>query len=301
MRVVVSSCIVWLCLSAAWPSAHAAICPDPAAGESAAFLHTRASGDFGITSRSTIEWWMHLHDAPGENEVWPTVTKPRSYFVGLAGPIPALGVQDAEADEMSLLLSYQRPAGDGVTNLHLMIPGLNPPRRAGMPLHRWVHVAIQHASAHDWMRTVHIDGLRRSEQPDSGPHRQTCGPLYVLGVPGDELTTLTIVGGRVAPMNGCVDVIRVSDDLRYVTDEIVPDRRVRDDRDTYARWEFEGATPEFYRDTSGNGRHLFPGGTLDVAPAQSATTTWSDMKRGWRQSSEHAASHAASLAAPSAR
>jgi hypothetical protein len=284
MRVVVSSCVVWLCLAAAWPSAYAAICPDPAAGETTAFLYTRTSADFGITSRSTIEWWMYLHDAPGENEVWPIVAKPGSYFVGLAGPISALGGQDADADEMSLVLSYQRPAGDGVTNLHLMLPGLNPPRRAGMPLHRWVHVAVQHAPADGWLRTVHIDGLRRSEHPNSGPHRQTRGPLYVLGVPGDDLSTLAIVGGRVAPMNGCVDVIRVSDALRYVTDEIVPDRRLRDDRDTYARWEFEGATPKYYRDTSGAGRHLFLGGTLDVARPPLAATSWGQMKRRWRQS-----------------
>ncbi|MEO2004047.1 MAG: hypothetical protein ABGY41_08100 [Candidatus Poribacteria bacterium] len=125
--------------------------------------------------------------------------------------------------------------------------------------------------------------MRASEQPHSGPQRQTRGPLYVLGLPGDDLSTLAIVGGKVGPMNGCVDVIRVSDDLRYVTDEIVPDRRLRDDRDTY-RWEFGGAIPKYYRDTSGAGRHLFPGGALDVARSQVLATSWGEMKLRWRQS-----------------
>jgi hypothetical protein len=281
VRAILPTLTVCLLVAGCPELARAFACEDADAFDPGAFLYTRPGVDFGLTAASTIEWWMYLEDAPGVNDVWPIATRPGSYFVGFAGPLPAMPGAVLEPDEMFLVLSEVRAAGDGVTTLHRYITGVNPPRRAGIPLRRWVHVAIQRSPEDGWRRTVHIDKVRAADARGQGPRRPTDGSLYVFGIPaedGADLTTLAAVGGTVAPLNGCIDVMRMSDRARYVTDEIVPGRRLRADRHTFARWEFAAPTSTYYGDTSGNGRHLFPGGSLSVSRLGTTATLWGELR-----------------------
>ena len=83
-------------------------------------------------------------------------------------------------------------------------------------------------------------------------------------------------------MEGHVDEVRASRGFRYGTEwgnRIQPERKFKADGKMIALWRFEERA-DLYRDSSGNGYTLFPGGSLSVSPRGKLTTTWGALKRG---------------------
>ena len=91
-----------------------------------------------------------------------------------------------------------------------------------------------------------------------------------------------LVARRYESMEGHVDEVRASRGFRYGTEwgnRIQPERKFKADGKMIALWRFEERS-DLYRDSSGNGYTLFPGGSLSVSPRGKLTTTWGALKRG---------------------
>lgn len=112
---------------------------------------------------------------------------------------------------------------------------------------------------------------------------RTPAPFLIGGTPIVNFAEGSEWGRLYESMQGYVDEVRVSKGLRYGTERgnrIQPDRKFRADGKTMALWRFEeGPEAALYRDSSGNGYALFPGGSLSVQPRGKLTTTWGALKR----------------------
>ena len=113
---------------------------------------------------------------------------------------------------------------------------------------------------------------------------RTLAPFLIGGTPIVNFAEGAQWGRLYESMHGYIDEVRVSRGFRYGTvlgNRIQPKRKFRTDRKTIALWRFdEGPDARLYRDFSGNGYALIPGGSLSVSPRDKLTTTWGALKRG---------------------
>jgi hypothetical protein len=248
--------------------------------EEGASLLAPAHDVFSTVGRDglTVEGWFYLDALPDVGQVLTFFTVPSKYSMGIGiaegehrpdpgfDPAKARVFGSVRADDWGIAFS-------GVFSL------------AGdrnVPVGEWFHVALQLHSgppgAASWCahgRRVELDRFEGGggiELPAGARDLRIATPAPWLPQRDYSVQNAT----RVTAFEGLVDDIRVSDVLRYNRAGDIPPRRLGVDRNTVALWQFEGATP--FRDASGNGHDLTPGGSAAVEPGEKPTTTWGRLK-----------------------
>ena len=235
-----------------------------------------AEGD-GIT----IEAWIYLTARPkdghyslpeGREGQWVIFAKPKSYYVVMRGRNHRSKF-DMEDPEGTAWLEFSVGGSSGLR----LLPD-------EYPLNRWVHIACQIKSRkHDVVSQPFLDRKSRGQGRTYHPLRRTPAPFVIGGTPVVTFNAGSPWGGEYSTMEGYIDEVRVSEGWRYSRgkNRIRPKRRFPADTRTIALWRFrEGPGAPSYRDSSGNGYTLFPGGTLAVHPHDKLATTWGSLKRG---------------------
>ena len=237
----------------------------------------------------TVEAWIYLTDQPKDGDYsltsegqWIIFAKPGSYYVSISGKhLPELGVALPDG---STWLNYgigPQPDSLGWTyraNRLSILP-------EHYPRSRWVHVAQQIVEDNDEVHAHHyFERILRSQSGPLEPMGRTLAPLLIGGTPIVNFAEGAQWGRLYESMHGYIDEVRVSRGFRYGTvlgNRIQPKRKFRADRKTIALRRFEeGPGARLYRDSSGNGYALIPGGSLSISPRGKLTTTWGALKRG---------------------
>ena len=241
----------------------------------------------------TVEAWIYLTDRPKDGDYsntnegrWLILAKPGSYHVAITG--------------RHLGSPTERDAPEGFTRINFAIEravdnswgtsstGL-PIAPEDFPLRRWVHFAHQIVVQQDDIHNILFYGTIPSYDRKnwSGDRRRFMGrentPLVIGGPAPVTLNDIWEWDKRFESMKGYIDEVRISKGARYgekIGEEIRPRRRFRADARTIALWHFdEGPGANFYRDSSRNDYHLFPGGSLAVDSRGKLATTWGSLKR----------------------
>ncbi len=238
----------------------------------------------------TIEAWIYLTDKPKDGIYlkwedlegqWIIFAKPGSYYVVIRGrDLHSAEEHDPEGSTYLQFTFTRQPtathAGESSFTRHI------PP--GDFPFASWFHVAMQivvtEAGSH---REYFIDGNSMGSSFKPAPMRRTPAPFLIGGTPIINFKDGSRWGDLYEEsFKGYVDEVQVSKGFRYVLKEnFRPKRRFGADAKTIALWHFnEGPRAPFYRDSSGNGYTLFPGGSLAVEAGGKLATTWGSMKRG---------------------
>lgn len=237
-----------------------------------------AEGD-GIT----IEAWIYLTERPRDSDSdfyanWLIVAKPASYFLAFKGRTRNSSEMESPRGTTRMTFGLQIPRQNGMAG---SIAALRIPREE-FPLRRWVHVGFQIApeksgipNAFFYDRTI-LGGYGNERGRTGAP--LLIGGLRRIVIKGFEW------GHKFKSMEGYIDEVHVSKGFRYAADiggdRIRPRRHFRADARTIALWRFEeGRGAHIYRDSSDNGYHLFPGGSLTVDSRGKLATTWGSLKR----------------------
>ena len=232
----------------------------------------------------TVEAWIYLTDRPKDDFYfskptqegqWPIFAEPGSYHVVLRGKNLDRGI---EGDDPEGTANLQFSLGRGGAYVKII-----PPEK--YPLNRWLHVAMYVVQENGWLRQrVFYEGIYRNEGSTDDSAERTEAPFVIGGAPIITFKDGERWGHKYESMKGYIDVVRVSRGVRYdvpIGEPIHPPRQLRRETQTIALWRFEeGPGAPFYRDSSGNGYTLFPGGSLSVHPRDKAATTWGNIKRG---------------------
>lgn len=233
----------------------------------------------------TVEAWIYLTDFPKEDNPheggWVFIAKPGSYIYSCYG------------EDLGDWNEKRRPEGRILAQFgiwkHSIHRGLGVRQSVGFeyhphdfPLERWVHIAFQIVT--NEVETHWIPFFDRRLMPRS--HWKTTmgrmnAPILIGGATVITDKTLQQWGHFYESMHGFIDEVRVSRGFRYPEQEnINPRRRFDPDGRTIALWRFdEGTGAPLYRDSSGNGYTLLPGGSLAVNEQGKLATTWGDLKR----------------------
>ena len=242
----------------------------------------------------TVEAWIYLTDKPKDwNSAansregrWIIFVKPGSYHVAITG--------------RHLGSPTERDAPEGFTRINFAIERTSenswgaastglPIVPEDFPLRRWVHFAHQIVVNQDDIHKILFYGTVPSYDGKnwSGDRRRLMGhantPLVIGGPKPLPPNYKWEWDQRFESMKGYIDEVRISKGAPYgdkIGVEIRPRRRLRLDVQTIALWHFdEGPGAHFYRDSSGNDYHLFPGGSLAVESRGKLATTWGSLKR----------------------
>ena len=223
----------------------------------------------------TVEAWIYLTGRPKDGDrydserQWIIFAKPSSYFVSVTGRYLGSGIRRGDP-EGTTYIEYGVQSGMSTGIFGPEIPPHD------FPLKRWVHIAYQISVKGNRMKVIwYYDGDWGGFTFSSAMNR-TDAPLLIGGTKRNGWGW----GYRFGSMKGYIDEVRISKGFRYGEAEIRPRRRLRLDVQTIALWHFdEGPGAAMYRDSSGNGYHLFPGGSLAVEPEDKLATTWGSLKR----------------------
>ena len=245
----------------------------------------------GIDRRKglTVEAWIYLTDRPKDDFYfthptregqWPIFAKPGSYHVVLRGRDLSSGIEEKMPEGTTRVEFYLNGSGGSVLGT----------TADEYPLNRWLHVAMYVVEKGGrFHRRTFYDGIYQGRGSAGELMEHTDAPLVIGGTPIVTLKRGIRWGHKHESMKGYIDVVRVSRGLRYdvpIGEPILPPRQLRRETQTIALWQFEeGPDAPFYRDSSGNGYTLLPGGSLAVYPDDKAATTWGNIKRGtfWRK------------------
>lgn len=237
----------------------------------------------------TVEAWIYLTNQPKDGDhsrtsegQWIIFAKPGSYYVSITGKhLPELGVILPDGSTWVNFGIGVQPDSLGWTTRAwgTSIPPEDYPRS------RWVHLAQQIVENNNEAHTYHyFERVLDSESRPLEPMGRTLAPFFIGGTPIVNFTEGSQWGRLYQSMRGYIDEARVSRGFRYGTEpgnRIQPERKFRADGKTIALWRFEeGPGAALYRDSSGNGYTLSPGGSLSVQPRGKLTTTWGALKRG---------------------
>ena len=285
MKVKYVSLVCWLAIVHHCFAVPDEIPPDVFKAQRDGYLYADYPGVFDRAEGEgiTIEAWIYLTERPKEGDSfapgrqWIIFAKPFSYFVTITGRDLGPGPERLDPEGTTYIyFGVQRLLGGG--DLSSGISGrVIPPH--DFPLKRWVHVAYQ----------ISVKGNRTKKKwyyDDGGSGSifgsamgRTDAPLLIGG------TKRNGWGWGYGSMKGYIDEVRVSEGFRYGKkpgEKIRPERRFREDWRTIALWHFdEGHGSRIYRDSSGNGYHLFPGGSLATAVRSRGklAATWGSLKR----------------------
>ena len=234
--------------------------------EEGASLFAPADDAFNVVGRDglTIEGWFYLEDLPDVGQVQTFFSLPTKYTFGI-GVVQEEGQPDPGFDPAKARLFGSVWADDwGMTFSSVFSVAGD----RDVPIGEWFHVALQlHAEA-PGVASYYANGRRRVlDRPEGGGGivLPTAARALRIASPARWLPQRDFRlehGPRITAFEGLVDDIRVSDVLRYNRADDIPPRRLGVDRNTLALWQFEGATP--FRDASGNGHDLTPGGSAAV-------------------------------------
>ena len=248
--------------------------------------------DVGIT----IEAWIYLNESPENRERdlapngnWLIFGKPGSYFFNISGQNLADSLERDRLEGFSRIgygIEKKSEAGSWGYNSHEHGVAHESYQR------RWIHIALQISVVKDG---IHYMAFYDQRWPGGGGNPRFMGrrnsPL-MIGGPNPKSTYEG--WKRFESMKGYIDEVRVSKGTRYKrvwlpnrnrSEKIQAKRPLQVDARTIALWRFEeGPGAHFYRDSSGNGYTLFPGGTLSpvLSPVDArgkVTTTWGRLKR----------------------
>ena len=228
----------------------------------------------------TVEAWIYLTDKPKDWNFaanshegrWIIFAKPGSYFVSVTGRDLGSGIRRGDPEGATYIVyGVQSGMSTGIFGPEI------PPH--DFPLKRWVHIAYQISVKGNRMKVIwYYDGDGGGFTFSSAMNR-TDAPLLIGGTKRNGWGW----GSGYGSMKGYIDEVRVSKGFRYGEvggRKIRPKRGLRADGRTIALWRFEeGPGAAMYRDSSGNGYHLFPGGSLAVEPEDKLATTWGSLKR----------------------
>lgn len=235
----------------------------------------------------TVEAWIYLTDKPEDGDhalsspgQWIIFAKPGSYYVSISGMhVPQRG---AILPEGSTWLNFGIGVQPDALGWTWDARGESIPPEF-YPHSRWVHVAYQIVENNDEAHAYHyFEGVLISQSGPVEPMGRTPAPFLIGGTPVVNFTEGSEWGRLYESMQGYVDEVRVSKGFRFGTEwgkRMQPERKFRADGKTVALWRFgEGPEATLYRDSSGNGYTLFPGGSLSVQPRGKLTTTWGALK-----------------------
>ena len=236
----------------------------------------------------TVEAWIYLTGKPedGDNELstvgqWIIFAKPGSYYVSISGMhVPQRG---AILPEGSTWLNFGIGVQPDALGWTWDARGESIPPEL-YPHSRWVHIAYQIVENNDDAHAYHyFERVLISQLGPVEPMGRTLAPFLIGGTPIVDFTEGSEWGRLYESMRGYVDEVRVSKGFRYGTERgnrIHPKRKFRADGKTIALWQFEeGPGAPLYRDSSGNGFALLPGGSLSVNTRGKLTTTWGALRR----------------------
>ena len=236
----------------------------------------------------TVEAWIYLTDKPEDGDhalssvgQWMIFAKPGSYFVSISGMhVPQRGVILPDGSTWLNFGIGVQPDSLGWT---WDARGESIPPEL-YPHSRWVHIAYQIVENNDEAHAYHyFEHVLISQSGPLEAMGRTLAPFLIGGTPIVNFTEGSEWGRLYESMLGYIDEVRVSKGFRYGTEwgnRIQPERKFRADGKTIALWRFEeGPETALYRDSSGNGYTLFPGGSLSVQPRGKLTTTWGALKR----------------------
>ena len=233
----------------------------------------------------TVEAWIYLTDKPKDWNFaanshegrWNIFAKPSSYFVSVMGRDLSSDIRRGDPKGTTYIVyGVHSRVSMGIFGPEIPSPDF--------PLNRWVHIAYQ--------ISVNVKGNRMKViwyyDGDGGGFffsatmNRTDAPLIIGGTKRNGWGWGHRYRFGSMTMKGYIDEVRVSKGFRYGPAErgIPWKRPLRADWRTIALWRFEeGLGAVMYRDSSGNGYHLFPGGSLAVEPENKLATTWGSLKR----------------------
>ena len=233
----------------------------------------------------TIEAWVYFDNHPGDHDgeegaYWFVLGKPGSYFFTLKGRVRT---NDGDMDW---------PNGTVWVEFRRELQHDDPRRRAWgiarrrierdvFPRRSWIHLGIQiMPPATEFRNNWFFDKLLFATSGTADAIARVDTPFLVGGfmyiqMPWGEW------GHLFENMEGYIDEVHVSRGLRYGRnrEQSRPPRHFRRDDSTIALWRFaEGPGATIYRDSSENGYHLVPGGSLAVGSHGMITTLWGNIK-----------------------
>ena len=250
------------------------------------YLYADYPGVFDVVEGDgvTVEAWIYLTERPGDRDLmngnWLIVAKPGSYVLTISGRDRGSGIDMSHprGTTWARFKLQQQPRPNGLASTSSLL-AIHPEE---FPLRRWVHVGFQltwekYGIPNSWFydRTIYYGY--------GNEMGRTAAPLLIGGS-----TLLTFREGyewghEYESIKGYIDEVHVSKGFRYDPKggkKIRPRRHFRPDAQTIAQWRFEeGPGSDIYRDSSGNGYHLFPGGSLAVEARDKLATTWGSLKR----------------------
>ena len=295
MKGIYVSAICWLVIVHRGFAVPEGIPPDVFKAGRDGYLYADYPGVFDDAEGEgiTIEAWIYLTDRPKDGDYWDTnegrwliLGKPGSYHVSTTGRDLGSPIgPDAQEGLTYMWFAIERAAGNswGASSTGLPIA----PEE--FPLRRWVHFAHQIVVKQDDIHKILFYGTVPSYDRKnwSGDRRRLMGrentPLVIGGPKPLPPNYKWEWDKRFESMKGYIDEVRISKGASYgdeIGAEIHPRRRFRADGRTIALWHFdEGPGAHFYRDSSGNNYHLFPGGSLAVEARDKLATTWGSLKR----------------------
>ena len=295
MKGMYVSVICWLLMVHHGFAVPEGIPPDVFKAQRDGYLYADYPGVFDDAEGEgiTIEAWIYLTDRPKDGDYWDTsegrwliLGKPGSYHVAITG--------------RHLGSPTERDAPEGFTRINFAIERTSenswgaastglPIVPEDFPLRRWVHFAHQIVVNQDDIHKILFYGTVPSYDGKnwSGDRRRLMGhantPLVIGGPKPLPPNYKWEWDQRFESMKGYIDEVRISKGASYgekIGEEIRPRRRFRADARTIALWHFdEGPGAHFYRDSSGNDYHLFPGGSLAVESRGKLATTWGSLIR----------------------
>ena len=257
--------LTFLFLSALMPlTANAFPPPSPAGG---GMLRLDETHDFVATIETwfpnkqfgglTAEAWVYFEEPPDLFDFWSIIGQEGRFGLVLHGKFDTLGAW-----------GYHEGADSGLITGGPLVPK-----------EEWVHVtAIYDASAGKGM-----NGKGGNWCCPGGHLIKSGKPLRIGGIVPQDLGRSHFVGENVK-FRGYIDEVRISNIVRYVGPEWkVPKRKFEVDDHTISLWHFDEAPGlNRFKDTSGNGYHLWRSGVIGGLPVEAQgklTTTWGQLKR----------------------
>ena len=205
----------------------------------------------------TAEAWIYFEEPPDLFDFWTIIGQEGRFGLVLHGKFDTLGTW-----------GYHKGANGG------LITGGTP-----VPKGEWVHVAaIYDAGAGKGMNG------RGGNWGNPGGHLiKSDKPLRIGGIVPQDPARSRFVGDNVK-FQGYIDEVRISNIVRYVGPEWkVLKRKFEVDEHTISLWHFdEEAGFSRFKDTSGNGHHLWRSGIIGglvIEAQQKLTTTWGQLKQ----------------------
>ncbi len=286
MKGMYVSVICWLVLVHHGFAVSEGVPPDVFKAQRDGYLYADNPGVFDdIDGGITVEVWIYLNEPPEDREAdldrngnWLIFGKPGSYFVNISGRNLADSLE-RDLPEGSSIIRYGIETQPNGNSWGYDSYGHGIPHRSD--LQRWIHIALQISAEKEG---IHRMAFYDQRWPGGGSNPRIMGrmnsPLMIGGA-----NPKSTYGGwkRFESMKGYIDEVRISKGAAYgdkIDAKIRPRRRLRLDVQTIALWHFdEGPGSRIYRDSSGNGYHLFPGGSLAVDSRGKLATTWGSLKR----------------------